>query len=184
MVLCFLARAENLTSGEKLQRNVCGMGIIMNGEERREKLVELLKNTESPLSGTRLSRLLHVSRQVIVNDIALLRAANVDILSTNRGYLLSVPVSSTRIFKVCHATEDFEREIIIEHPVYGRISAPIEIYSRNDIVKFKEKMQSGNAVPLCDITSGVHYHTILAYSDEILDDVAAALKSNGFLLSR
>ena len=89
MVLCFLARAENLTSGEKLQRNVCGMGIIMNGEERREKLVELLKNTESPLSGTRLSRLLHVSRQVIVNDIALLRAANVDILSTNKGYLLS-----------------------------------------------------------------------------------------------
>ena len=61
----------------------------MNGEERREKLVELLKNTESPLSGTRLSRLLHVSRQVIVNDIALLRAANVDILSTNKGYLLS-----------------------------------------------------------------------------------------------
>ena len=60
---------------------------------------------------------------------------------------------------------------------------PLEIYSRNDIVKFKEKMQSGNAVPLCDITSGVHYHTILAYSDEILDDVAAALKSNGFLLS-
>lgn len=111
MVFCFLARTENLTSGEKLQRNVCGMGIIMNGEERREKLVELLKNTESPLSGTRLSRLLHVSRQVIVNDIALLRAANVDILSTNRGYLLSVPVSSTRIFKVCHATEDFEREM-------------------------------------------------------------------------
>ncbi len=196
MVFCFLARTENLTSGKKLQRNVCGMGIIMNGEERREKLVELLKNTESPLSGTRLSRLLHVSRQAIVNDIALLRAANVDILSTNRGYLLSVPVSSTRIFKVCHATEDFEREmqaiidaggkiqdIIIEHPVYGRISAPLEIYSRNDIVKFKEKMQSGNAVPLCDITSGVHYHTILAYSDEILDDVAAALKSNGFLLS-
>ena len=76
------------------------------------------------------------------------------------------------------------QDIIIEHPVYGRISAPLEIYSRNDIVKFKEKMQSGNAVPLCDITSGVHYHTILAYSDEILDDVAAALKSNGFLLSR
>ena len=100
MVFCFLARTENLTSGEKLQRNVCGMGIIMNGEERREKLVELLKNTESPLSGTRLSRLLHVSRQVIVNDIALLRAANVDILSTNRGYLLSVPVSSTRILNV------------------------------------------------------------------------------------
>ena len=66
----FLARTENLTSGKKLQRNVCGMGIIMNGEERREKLVELLKNTESPLSGTRLSRLLHVSRQAIVNDIA------------------------------------------------------------------------------------------------------------------
>ena len=76
----------------------------MNGEERREKLVELLKNTESPLSGTRLSRLLHVSRQVIVNDIALLRAANVDILSTNRGYLLSVPVSSTRINNGLHFT--------------------------------------------------------------------------------
>ena len=159
MVLCFLARAENLTSGEKLQRNVCGMGIIMNGEERREKLVELLKNTESPLSGTRLSRLLHVSRQVIVNDIALLRAANVDILSTNKGYLLSAPVSSTRVFKVCHATEDFEREmqtiidaggkiqdIIIEHPVYGKISAPLEIYSRNDIVNSKKKCR---AVTLC-----------------------------------
>ena len=91
MVLCFLARAENLTSGEKLQRNVCGMGIIMNGEERRGKLVELLKNTESPLSGTRLSRLLHVSRQVIVNDIALMQAAKYRILSSNTLYTVKFP---------------------------------------------------------------------------------------------
>lgn len=139
MVLCFLARAENLTSGEKLQRNVCGMGIIMNGEERREKLVELLKNTESPLSGTRLSRLLHVSRQVIVNDIALLRAANVDILSTNKGYLLSAPVSSTRVFKVCHATEDFEREMqtIIDAGGKYRILSSNTLYT----VKFPRRLR-------------------------------------------
>lgn len=168
----------------------------MNGEERREKLIQQIKTAKSPLSGTQLAKQFNVSRQVIVNDIALLRASHIDIISTNRGYLINTPAYSKRIFKVKHDDAAFEDEmqtiidaggklqdISIDHPVYGRICASLEIYSRNDIVKFKEKMQSGHATPLCKITSGVHYHTVLAYSEEILNDVSEALRQKGFLLS-
>ena len=60
----------------------------MNAEKRRENILKLLAESDSPLSGTDLAKCLAVSRQVIVQDIALLRAVNKNILSTNKGYLL------------------------------------------------------------------------------------------------
>ena len=97
-----------------------------------------------------------------------------------------------REFKVNHPSSQFEDEmntiidaggkildISINHPVYGRITAQLEIYSRNDILKFKKKMQTE---PLCRITSGIHYHTVIAYSEQILDDVETALSERGYLI--
>lgn len=168
----------------------------MNGEERRQTLIRLIKDSEEPLSGSQLAEKLNVSRQIIVNDVALIRATNIDIISTNKGYMIKSPVYCTRVFKVNHADTEFMdemntiidaggkiKDVIIDHPVYGKISAPLEIYSRNDIIKFKEKMQSDNAVPLCNITSGIHYHTVLGYSESILNDVEQALKGKGYLIS-
>lgn len=166
----------------------------MNGDERRQTLINLIKTSSQPLSGSQLAEKLQVSRQVIVNDVALIRASNIDIISTNRGYIIKSPVYCTRTFKVNHKEADFEEEmntiidaggkiqdVIIDHPVYGKISAPLEIYSRNDVMKFREKMQSDHAVPLCKITSGIHFHTVLGYSEQVLDDVEQALDAHGYL---
>ena len=167
----------------------------MNGEETRKSIVNIITSSNEPLSGTQLAKQLGVSRQVIVNDIALIRANNIDIISTHKGYIINTPVQCKRIFKVNHDESQFEDElntiidaggkvldISIDHPVYGKITAPLEIYSRNDIAKFKTKMQNDNAEPLCKITSGVHYHTVLAYSEPILDEIEMALNTAGYLI--
>ena len=60
----------------------------MTKNERLEALKNLLENTKEPMSGSALAKELHVSRQVIVQDIALLKASDVPVLSTNRGYIL------------------------------------------------------------------------------------------------
>ena len=52
-----------------------------------------------------------VSRQVIVQDIALIRAAGYEIISTNRGYILNQPKTVCRIFKVQHTDEQLEEEL-------------------------------------------------------------------------
>ena len=168
----------------------------MSGEERRQMIIDIIKTSPTPLSGSQLAKKLNVSRQIIVGDVALLRASNIDIISTNKGYIINSPVYCTQTFKVNHSDSQLEDElntiidaggkvldIAIEHPVYGRITAPLEIYSRNDILKFKERMGTDNAVPLCKITSGEHYHTVSAYSEDILKDVRQALLNKGYLVN-
>ena len=59
----------------------------MEGDERRKKIIEILHGRKMPVSGTELAAELGVSRQVIVQDIALLRATDKNILSTNKGYI-------------------------------------------------------------------------------------------------
>ena len=60
----------------------------MNGDERRKKIINILSSSKSPVAGVALAKELDVSRQVIVQDIALLRANGAAIFSTNRGYLI------------------------------------------------------------------------------------------------
>ena len=61
---------------------------MQEGEARREQLLQMLRDSTAPISGSALARSLGVSRQVIVQDIALLRAVNKDILATTKGYVL------------------------------------------------------------------------------------------------
>lgn len=168
----------------------------MNGYNRRQSLLNMIKTSSIPLSGSQLAAGLNVSRQVIVQDIALLRAADYDIISTNRGYLLNSRASARRIFHVRHRDEEIEEElntivdaggkvidVFVAHSVYGDLHAPLSIYSRNDIKKFINKLKSGEAAPLKNITNGNHFHTVDAYSEEILDDVGIALQEKGFLVT-
>ena len=75
----------------------------MSGEQRREKMLEILANARQPVSGTALAKTFAVSRQVIVQDIALLRAQKREIVSTCRGYMMGSGISCQRIFKVKHS---------------------------------------------------------------------------------
>ena len=108
----------------------------MSGTERRNQIVERIKKNAVPVSGTMLAKEFEVSRQVIVQDIALIRAAGYDIISTHRGYLLNEPISVNRIFKVQHTDEQTEEElysivdlggtvanVIVNHKVYGQMEA-------------------------------------------------------------
>jgi len=167
----------------------------MTGEIRREKILECIKNSHAPLSGTELAKRFTVSRQVIVQDIALLRVANNDILSTNRGYLLNTPNVMQRVFQVLHRKEDIVDElytivdlggkvvdVFVDHKVYGKISVVLIIRSRKDVDAFMEAIHAGQAAPLMDMTSGYHYHTVEAESEMILDAIEKMLKDKDYLV--
>lgn len=169
----------------------------MEGEERRETLIKLLEATESPLSGERLSKALSVSRQIIVQDIALLRAAGHRIIATNRGYLLYPDKDRrvSRIFTVCHSTEDIleelytivdcggsVRNVIVEHEIYGSITGSLNVSSRKDADAFMARVRGSKAVPLKILGGDVHSHTVDADTEEILNEIEQALEQKHFLL--
>ena len=168
---------------------------------RREQILHLLESQHKPVSGTVLARLFQVSRQVIVQDIALLRAENKNILSTNKGYVLFQPTTedSTHKLVVCvsHSTEDNEKElncivdngghvldVSVEHDLYGQISADLIIKNRADVLEFIEHMNQGHSKPLKVLTSDIHYHTIEATDRSILNRIESKLDSLGFLIKK
>lgn len=169
------------------------------GEERRSEILKLLSQSGQALSGSKLAKMLGVSRQVIVTDMALLRAERNDIIATNSGYVISGKVEAARgerrVFKVSHTDEQLESElsaivdlggtvldVFIEHKVYGTISAPLNISSKRDIQNFIADLKSGVSTPLKNITNNFHYHTIEAKNSKVLDEIADALQKKGFLI--
>lgn len=166
----------------------------MNGEERRTKIIELLKASKTPLSGTSLARQMGVSRQVIVQDMALLRAGSHTIVSTNQGYVLADDTTVSRVFKVIHSDEQVEEElslivdcggrvddVFVSHKIYDIVKAPMNIRSRLDIRRFMDNLNSGKSSLLKNVTGGYHYHTVSAESEEILDYILQELNEKGFL---
>ena len=166
----------------------------MSGEERREKMLAILLAASQPISGTSLAKQLGVSRQVVVQDIALLRAKKQDIVSTYRGYLIRNSPLCQRIFKVHHSDEEIEAElnlfvdfggkvedVFIYHRIYDVIRVEMGLKSRREIKDYMEKLKSGRSKSLKDVTSGFHYHTVTAESEEILDQIQKELQEKGFL---
>lgn len=170
----------------------------MEGVERREKLIAILKNRkEEPISGTELAKQLGVSRQVIVQDIALLRAVNKNILSTTKGYLLYYQEARkvNRCFMVKHSTDHIEEElciivdhggkvldVIVMHDIYGEIRTDLIMSSRKDVYDFVKKVNDKQTVPLKELTDGTHLHTVEADNEDILDDIEKELREKGFLV--
>ena len=170
----------------------------MTGEERRNQILQMLKNQSTPLSGTALAGAFHVSRQVIVQDIALMRAENHDILSTNRGYLYrrrdSCDSLPKRVFFVRHSTQQVLDEfmavlelggmildVVVEHELYGQIRVDLLIESEQDAREFYEKLMLSKDNPLKALTDDCHYHTVAAPSERLLDLIEQELRHKGFL---
>jgi len=171
----------------------------MSGKERRSEIVQYLSHSNEPVSGTALAKEFGVSRQVIVQDIALLRSANVDIISTNRGYIVQEGTLNgvSRVFKCCHSDEQAEDElncivdqggivdnVFVNHKVYGKIEAKMHIRSRRDVKEYMKRIHSGKSTLLKNITSDYHYHTIYAETEEILDAIEKELREHGYLIPR
>lgn len=169
----------------------------MTGEERRKKIINILKESDDPVSGTELAKLLGVSRQIIVQDIALLRAVNRNILSTTKGYVLYYQEEQkvNRCFLVKHTDDQIQDElctivdnggkvldVIVMHEIYGEISTGLIIKTRQDVYDFVEKLKNRKTVPLKGLTDGVHLHTVEADSEVILDRIETQLKEKGYLI--
>ena len=171
----------------------------MTGENRREQMLGMLKKQEEPISGATLAKLFCVSRQVIVQDIALMRAENHQIISTNKGYIFRTDKQKNtqpkRVFCVKHTTEQVLDEFVavielggkvldvaVEHELYGQIRVELLIETIQDAQDFVDRLRSCKDNPLKVLTDDCHYHTVAAPSEKLLDLIQAELETKGFLL--
>lgn len=166
----------------------------MSGETRRDQLTQTLEKSTVPLSGSHLAKVFHVSRQVIVNDIALLRAQGCPILSTNKGYLIKETKRHSRIFKERHTNKQTREEyaiivdhggiiknVFVNHRTYGIVKADLNLKNRYEIDQYLHLYEGSVSTPLENITDGFHYHEVEAESEEVLDLIQDDLAKAGFL---
>ena len=166
--------------------------------ERRRKIRDLLAERDQPVTGSELAQLLGVSRQIIVQDVALLRAAGEPILATPQGYLAS-PAQRSRVLRaVLACRHDLQGtgpelnamvdqglrvvDVIVEHQLYGELRGMLMVETRADVQEFMEKVEQGGAALLSTLTQGVHLHTVEASRPEAIERARAALKEGGFLV--
>lgn len=166
----------------------------MKAAERRNAIVNLLLSEQDAVSGGTLSERFGVSRQIIVQDITVLKGSGYDILSTHSGYIMQKSPLKERVLKLHHTTEQTEDELslIVElggtvvdvfvwHKVYGKVEAKLNIFSCLQVKQFIEGVRTGKSSELMNITGGYHYHTIRAESEEIIDEIENALKERGYI---
>lgn len=167
----------------------------MKAEERRKEIITFLMSQQKTVSGGELSARFGVSRQIIVQDITVLKALGYDILSTHQGYIVQGTPLAQRVFKVRHTTEQTEDElncivdlggtvvdVFVWHKVYGKIEAKLNIFSRLHVKQFIEGVRIGESTELMNITGGYHYHTVRADSEEILDKIGNALGERNYIV--
>ena len=141
----------------------------MKADERRKAIANLLTTEQKAVSGAALSAEFGVSRQIIVQDITALRSSGYDIISTHNGYLVQKTPLKERVFKVYHTTERTEEElnlivdlggtvvdVFVWHKVYGRMHAPLNIYSRAQVKRFIDGVRTGKSTELMAVTGGYH----------------------------
>lgn len=168
----------------------------MRAEERRQAIQDILQQSPQPVSAGALAARFSVSRQIIVGDVALLRAAGADISATPRGYV-SQPSPGGLVRQVAcqHDAAGMEAElnavvdqgctvvdVIVEHPVYGQLTGPLRLSSRYDVSQFIVRCAQAEARPLSDLTGGIHLHTLACPDEAAFRRVLAALRALGVLL--
>lgn len=167
----------------------------MNAQERRAAIGERIRAAHGPISATALAAEFHVSRQIVVGDVALLRASGVDIQATPRGYVPGSDAAGVTAVLACiHSCEDMGREltamvdqgcevldVMVEHPVYGQLTGQLRLRSRHDVEEFLQKAEG--ARPLSELTGGIHLHTVRCPDEAALRRVTDALNKEGFLLA-
>lgn len=170
----------------------------MDSNERRKKIETVLKTSYEPEKGSKLAEMLGVTRQVIVKDIAILRAEGKNIIATPEGYIVPKSENSVvrKIIATSHKPENIEDElytiveyggiiedVIVEHPLYGEIKGMLMIKSNYDIKNFMKRLNQYKAEPLLILTGGIHIHTICAENDEIMDNIIKELRIKGYLVN-
>ncbi|NPV69411.1 MAG: transcription repressor NadR [Firmicutes bacterium] len=170
----------------------------MNAEERRSGIQSLLLKSAKPCTGSELAANLGVSRQVIVQDIAILRARGEPIVATPQGYVMreaALGPGETRVVACSHGAGNVREElltivreggeildVIVEHPLYGEISGRLMLRSEADVDRFLSRMDRTRAILLSSLTGGVHLHTIRVPGPAAFSAILTALREKGYLL--
>ena len=168
----------------------------MHAEERRQAILNTLNNAGHPVSATALARQFSVSRQIVVGDVALLRAAGANISATPRGYVVLREAGGLVRQVACqHDAAGMEAElnamvdqgctvldVIVDHPIYGQLTGPLQLSSRYDVSQFIARCARAEARPLSDLTGGIHLHTLSCPDEAAFQRVQAALRDMSVLL--
>lgn len=168
----------------------------MEAASRRQAILDRLRSADRPVSASALAAGLNVSRQIIVGDIALLRAGGAEISATPRGYVLPRATDGiTRTIACRHTLAQTGQEldilvdngctvldVIVEHPVYGQLTGQLQISSRYDVEQFLARICDSDAAPLSMLTGGLHLHTLCCPNEDAYTRACAALKAAGLLL--
>ena len=169
---------------------------VMQAEARRQRVLEELQRAAQPISASTLAARFSVSRQIIVGDIALLRAAGADISATPRGYVMqSSPVGLVRRIACQHDGISMDVElnaivdhgctvldVVVEHPIYGQLTGPLALANRYDVSQFIARCAEESAQPLSMLTEGIHLHTLSCPSEDAFQRVCTCLRELGILL--
>ena len=168
----------------------------MNALQRRKYIMGRLEEGGAPVSATVLAGELSVSRQIIVGDVALLRAGGAHITATPRGYVLERPPEGRRFTIACrHTPEEMAREleimvdngctvenVIVEHSVYGQLVGQLMLSSRYEVAEFIRKVSESGSKPLSDLTGGIHLHTLRCPDEAAFQRVHEELDREGLLV--
>ena len=166
----------------------------MKAEERRAVIAQTL-TADRPISAIALPRRFAVSRQIIVGDIALLRAGGMDTVATPRGYKLGETSGLVRAVACLHTAEQTEAEllamvdngctvidVVVDHPIYGQLTGQLSLASRYDVAQFVGKIR--DSVPLSALTGGVHLHHLRCPDEAAYQRVCRALEGLGILYTQ
>lgn len=160
---------------------------------RQEHLLQVLRENAEPIRGEALAQVLGVTRQVVVHEIALMRAQGSPIVSTPRGYYLDRRTTSQNrtVLAVRHSTEMTANElyilidhgltvhdVIVEHPLYGELKGSLQLRSRMDVAHFLEQISHGHIALLSSLTEGYHLHTVTYPSESRLYEAIRALEKH------
>ena len=168
----------------------------MSSIKRREEIIKMLIESNKAIKWTELASLFGVTRQIIVKDIAILRAEGNTIIATPDGYIYNKNTNKVKsIIAVNHNKNEVIDElkivvkyggiiedVIIEHPLYGEIRGNLMIKNLNDLNKFEIEFENKSIKPLSDLTDGIHLHTIVADDEENIKLIKRELKEKGLLL--
>jgi len=168
----------------------------MNAAQRREQILKKLTQAEEPISAGTLAGALGVSRQIVVGDVALLRAGGAQIDATPRGYRLHPAERGvTGILACVHSTAGQMRQelytvvdnggtvadVTVENALYGELRGNLNITSRYEADAFLTQAEHSPECLLSRMTGGVHLHTIRCPDEQTFRRIAAALEAQGLL---
>jgi uncharacterized protein len=169
-----------------------------SGAARRGKIVTMLREGRRSITGSELAEHFGVSRQAIVNDMAIIRAGGGEISGSPLGYRWDGDAPPEGVFATLackHDREGAQKElemlvahgctvldVVVDHELYGEIQVDLMIASHHDVERFFEAMARADAQPLSSLTEGVHLHHVRAPGSVALESARQDLALLGYLL--